>query len=70
MSPQKLLIKWREEKGVSLRAAATLFGAARSTICKIELGQRWPDLNQAFAIEDQTGIPARAWLRKKKGKVS
>lgn len=61
----KRLAAWRDRqkpKPISYRAAAKLFGCAPSQVCRFEDRTRTPSLEVAFHIQDETGIPARAWL--------
>lgn len=56
---------WRDaqEPWVSQQALAEKLGVFQTTISHYERGSLLPGLQEAFAIEALTGIPARSWLQ-------
>lgn len=53
---------WIKRKGFNQRDTADFFGWSESAISQYLSGDRAPELANAVKIEEETGIPARAWL--------
>ena len=58
-----LLLAWRQGRGLSRGGAAKVFRADRPTYERWETGAGIPATRYAVAIEDETGIQIRSWLR-------
>lgn len=59
--PGRLLRRWRERNNLSQRALSVKLDISSTEVSAYETGLKRPGLDRAFAIEDVTGIPARAW---------
>jgi len=56
-----LLRDYRAERKLKQEELAEILGVTIQHISKLELGTSGPSVPLAIAIEDETGIPARAW---------
>lgn len=57
------LKKWREDRGLSQKDAATLLQVPRPTLCRFEKGRRQPSLTQAAKLSEKTGIPIDKFVK-------
>jgi transcriptional regulator with XRE-family HTH domain len=58
------LREWRAVRKISQRVLAGVLEVTGQLISDLECGRRIPSLETAVRIEDGTGIPPRAWVRR------
>jgi transcriptional regulator with XRE-family HTH domain len=61
---QRLLRRYLDAEGLTQRALAERVARSEPTVSLWLSGENLPDVESAVAIEDATGVPARAWAEK------